>query len=479
MSIGSCSKDDDKYVSEGKKEFVATAKPNAYALKFTDYFGDGNNIKRLDNDTNRIAILDALLTYKKIEALKPGDVLNIWENINVPPYIRVIDKVEPINKESNIIVYTHAGTMGDLFQRLSGGFDTSLYSNTTVRPAREASRADTPEADKEYVNDANDFTQFVDGDTIHPFMFYSLNEKTGEYDYDLAEKLYDDIVATAPNSRAASWEVNYNLLDCNVKNISVYPTKDADGKPSGFFVSDASAHVYANMEIFFEYNVFSSNRFWAYLKGGLDLNIPLHINLTDMTQKTYNKEAALYEFDPKFSVFNIGPFAIPVMIRHGFVFRTNAQFNAALSMRIPLYFKTSFTIGPKYDGKWHFVSDGNIKAGVDMKASDMYPAAVNLNVKAKMGVYYKLGAYLGAAFGPYFELGPQVGMQTNAEANGEGVILNTKGTIGLGGEVGAEIKVWKWNLGKIGIPYALYTYNLWNYDYRYSWGDLGLQPPSK
>ncbi|MBR5184370.1 MAG: hypothetical protein IKW15_07860, partial [Bacteroidales bacterium] len=91
----SCNEKDDP-TPDSTDEFFAESydlgyevNPRAFALKFTDFIGDGmENIQRLDSDTVRIAINEGLLTYLNIQELLAGDVLNIWENIDRPPYIR-------------------------------------------------------------------------------------------------------------------------------------------------------------------------------------------------------------------------------------------------------------------------------------------------------------------------------------------------------------------------------------------------------
>ena len=125
----------DNFEPEGSEWFEADnmdlayeANPRAFALKFTDFIGNGaENIQRLDEDTVRIAIKDGLLLYLGIGELKEGDVLNIWQNIDCPPYIRVVDAAE--KTPSGYIVTTHAGSMGDLFHTFEG----CLIQSCTVR----------------------------------------------------------------------------------------------------------------------------------------------------------------------------------------------------------------------------------------------------------------------------------------------------------------------------------------------------------
>ena len=110
---------DDTPPADEVVETTYKTNPRAFALKFHDYIGDGSeNIKRLDKDTVRIEINEGLLTYLDISELKEGDVLNIWENIGCPPYIRVVNAVE--RTSSGYIVTTQAGSIANLFESLQG-----------------------------------------------------------------------------------------------------------------------------------------------------------------------------------------------------------------------------------------------------------------------------------------------------------------------------------------------------------------------
>ena len=126
---------DDTPPEDEVVETTYKTNPRAFALKFHDFIGDGSeNIKRLDKDTVRIEINEGLLTYLNISEPKEGDVLNIWENIDCPPYIRVIDAVK--RTSSGYIVTTQAGSIANLFESLQGCFDTELFSDISDRPER-------------------------------------------------------------------------------------------------------------------------------------------------------------------------------------------------------------------------------------------------------------------------------------------------------------------------------------------------------
>lgn len=109
--------------------------------------------------------------------------------------------------------------------------------------------------------------------------------------------------------------------------------------------------------------------------------------------------------------------------------------------------------------------------GINYDKLTVLPAA-NLSLEAGAGFYFHAGAYLGSAIGPFFEIGPQAKVAANAALSGNEVFFNTKGSLSIGGNIGAEIKIWKFDLGKVKFPYELATKELWNQDLRFQQKDI-------
>lgn len=479
FAFASCSDDDDDAPvtpndappADQQVETSFTENPRAFALKFHDYIGGGENVKRLDPDTVRIEINEGLLTYLNISELKVGDALNIWEDIDCPPYIRVVDAVE--RTASGYIVTTHEGSIGDLFHSLEGCFDTELYSDISDRPVRLTKRSSNKEDHYQYVDSEEDFEQFVDDEgKIHPFIIYTPNNDDSQtYSYSLAEHEYDEMVDSMLLTRLASWDKTWHLINKTKDHINIYPERDEKGDPVGLFVSEASLSIKADLEVYFEFNVFESNRFWAKLSGGVNIEAPIHLRFGGKQLKK-EKEIPVFEFTPVFTAFALGPFVVPVVIRNGFIFKYSGEVNANLSMMVPFYYNASFETGPKYEGgQWGSFKTFDWHAGINYEKLAVAPAA-SLSLEAGAGFYFHTGAYFGGAFGPYFELGPQAEMSANASLAGNAVNFNTSGSVSIGGEVGAEIKIWKFDLGKKKISYKIAEKDLWDIDLSFDQKDI-------
>lgn len=105
--------------------------------------------------------------------------------------------------------------------------------------------------------------------------------------------------------------------------------------------------------MYFKYNLFKSNVFWAYAKGNLDLEIPHHVSFAGMQIKE-EKDIPVFELMPIFTVFGVGPFVVPIVIRRGVVFKFSGAINGNLSFMVPLYCNTSFNICRVLDiKKWN------------------------------------------------------------------------------------------------------------------------------
>lgn len=63
-------------------------------------------------------------------------------------------------------------------------------------------------------------------------------------------------------------------------------------------------------------------------------------------------------------------------------------------------------------------------------------------------------------------------MVGNASASAKEVKFNSVGKAGLGGSIGTEIKIWKFDLGKVSIPYYAKAIELWNFDLSFETEDL-------
>ena len=163
---------------------------------------------------------------------------------------------------------------------------------------------------------------------------------------------------------------------------------------------------------------------------------------------------------------------VPVVIRNGFIFKYSGAINANLSMMVPFYYNASFETGPKYEnGQWGSFKGFEWHAGINYEKLTVVPSAT-LSLEAGAGFYFHTGAYLGGAVGSYFEFGPQAEVSANAALSGNEVYFNTNGNVSIGGEVGAEINIWKFDLGKIKIPYKVVSKDLWDVDLRFNKDDI-------
>lgn len=60
----------------------------------------------------------------------------------------------------------------------------------------------------------------------------------------------------------------------------------------------------------------------------------------------------------------------------------------------------------------------------------------------------------------------------NASVSGNEVLFHTNGNVSIGGEVGAEIKIWKFDLGKVKKSYQIVSKDVWDVDLRFKTEDI-------
>lgn len=424
--------------------------PNAYAIKCTDFIDERANVTH-SADTTFVEINNQLLAKLNIKELKQGDVLDIWEDVKYPPYIRVVENATDLGN-GNTRVATHAGDISMLFDKADLNLNTGLYCDDSKTPSRNFSRAiDGVLPETELVDTETDGLQFRQGNTIHPMVIYRLDKDTKEYKHELSEK----VIAQSPASRGSA---SFRLI--NIKTgLDWTPTKPSDGL--SIYVKHGEFKATADVNVSLKFGFFKVKEFKTYLTGNIDLTAPLNVKC-NITQKYEMTPKTLCEFEPYVSVFAIGPFPVPVLIQHGIVFKADAMFCAGVGVTFPIEYHSNFNIGPKY-------SNGNWEKGIQYSQHyNIKPENImlgpSIHAESTVGVYYHVGVYIGP-IGPFIEVGPQFRAKFSAGTSLENKVkVASRGAISFGGAFGGEIKLWKFNLGSIKMPFELSAIELWNWE---------------
>lgn len=127
-------------------------------------------------------------------------------------------------------------------------------------------------------------------------------------------------------------------------------------------------------------------------------------------------------------------------------------------------FAAKVRVGAEYkDGKWNNLTGGEIT-----KSSYKFtPMAVSFKADAGIGFMVGCDVMLYKAAGPYVAVGPQLAADAAlkiAPFEDEKVTFSTNGKIGVWGEAGAKVEIWKWHICdyykefEFGLTKKLWTY---------------------
>lgn len=432
--------------------FVVSQK--AFAVT-SDKFIDGVTNVKHSSDTTFVDIHNDLLAKLKMDSLKTGDVIDVWESVENLPYVRVVDEVTKLDNGMTRCT-THAGDISDLFYAMDMKFNTTLYSDPSKRSATTRSGG---ASDTEMLSSEN-AEQFREGKVLHPAVIYSYDENSNKLTYQLSEKLVDE--QTRLGGRKTIVEKSFDIN----KNYKVCDGKLEYGVRNGKLDARLDAEVYINIVTDLRWDFWNMRprvqQFTTRFIGNADLNLPLYIK--GDTEYKWSKSETIAELPSCHKVFWVGGFPVEITIGQSIEFDANLQLKAGFDAELPVQASLNMSAGPSYvDGNWGPAFDFKPNYSVGF---DKMKLKADGEVKADAAIYYKVAARFYTVAGPSLAVGPKVNAEASAHIKTEGANIKTeiatKGKVSVAGKVGAEVKFLKWDLGKFETPFTLYEKELWN-----------------
>ena len=163
----------------------------------------------------------------------------------------------------------------------------------------------------------------------------------------------------------------------------------------------------------------------------------------------------IHEFKPIGATFMIG--AVPVHVN----FEPNIHLQLKASVEGELYagvkydFATSFRAGVKYNGGWSGISKGEI---VKNDLEFIKPTA-SFTMEFNPGLMFGVDVIVDGVAGPTFSIGPQLKCKAKMSytywTNGGTWDFTADASAGIGGEFGAKVKVFGWELAEWKYPFDI------------------------
>ena len=425
-----------------------------YQLLYTNFVTP--NDVTLSPDTCTVTVNSALLAKMGV-TLKAGNVISVWASRNTLPFMRRVKDVK-LTGDTYTLQTEYIG-IEDVLKNSSLVFDSKLYVNDGV----ESRCADGTINSERY--------QSAEDGVIHPSaVFYYTREQSA--------MLRNDDAATSQMSRAAAPSMEFDPeqvvivdeldasrvafdlgIDISEKlepiKYSIVNKGDTIGS-IGFQELNVNfkGGLHTRLDIsWFKVKKFEIGPYYS-LEGSISPELEFHC---DFIKDEFTDD--ILELKGFTNVFWVGPVPVSISFVPSLVW--GAEFKGTVTGRIGAEINFS---GNHHDyavyerGKgWRSDEGGDpFKIKVEPKAEG------EIKLESKVGIYLQGAAKLYGVAGPKIAVGPY--FSSVAAMSGNLATQNVKGKlsmdIGLGGKIGAEVKIWKWELGSWESEFNIMNLNI-------------------
>ena len=178
----------------------------------------------------------------------------------------------------------------------------------------------------------------------------------------------------------------------------------------------------------------------TYIEGYFEANPQLLLGFSKTISLPEDKERiTLFQFSGIGFTFMIGPVPLTIDIDPSVYLKFTADLMGNASLGVQYDIATKFKAGVKYDNGWSGIGEGE---KVKDEFSFINPKA-SLKFTGSAGIYFGVDVIIEKVAGPSFNIGPQVGVEAELsyQVGDDHVKASIEGTAGIGGEAGAKIKI--------------------------------------
>ena len=201
----------------------------------------------------------------------------------------------------------------------------------------------------------------------------------------------------------------------------------------------------------------------TYIEGYLEANPQLLIGFSKTISLPEDKQRiTLFQFSGIGFTFMIGPVPLTIDIDPSVYLKFTADLKGNASLGVQYDIATKFKAGVKYDNGWSGIAEGEkVQDGFNF----INPKA-SLKFTGSAGIYFGVDVIIEKVAGPSFNIGPQVGVEAELsyQVGDDHVKASIEGTAGVGGEAGAKIKIFGFEVAQwdtsfdIGPQWTIFKY---------------------
>ena len=201
----------------------------------------------------------------------------------------------------------------------------------------------------------------------------------------------------------------------------------------------------------------------TYIEGYLEANPQLLIGFSKTISLPEDKQRiTLFQFSGIGFTFMLGPVPLTIDIDPSVYLKFTADLKGNASLGVQYDIATKFKAGVKYDNGWSGIAEGEkVQDGFNF----INPKA-SLKFTGSAGIYFGVDVIIEKVAGPSFNIGPQVGVEAELsyQVGDDHVKASIEGTAGIGGEAGAKIKIFGFEVAQwdtsfdIGPQWTIFKY---------------------
>ncbi|MGL4853497.1 MAG: hypothetical protein ACRC3Z_12805 [Phocaeicola sp.] len=461
ISLFSCSNEGEVFVEEAPTQADSL---KIVSLNYFDFVFEDDVVALNESKTALRVKRDYLEKMEFVVA--PANVVTVMRAKNELPYYLRVERVERMGEVME--VYGTEVTIEEVLPDTDIVLNTTPYYNPQPH-ARTISRANELGVDPGLMNEHGELHPTLilrTGEDMEPQALNSLNHSTAYVPG--ASRVGEEYLAFDVREQGTNADLSGYLSLKFQRFFNLTFAADSILSYSGSMNAELGAKV-ALKTSWFSLKKFETRFFGSYeVNSILGLNFGQAVTFGD---KNYEPICSISSY---YTTFFIGPIPVVIQMRSEVVRKVGGILKGALKLGIPIHLSHSFEKGVIYeDKKWDTISKTENKSrGM---AYDKLTLQGSVYAKVEAGVYLKAGAYLYGSAGPYALLGPALMAELSAAANvnEDGFKFKAEASVGLvlAGAVGAEVKIWKWNLGDFNQPFEMARYDFfhekWGFDVEY------------
>ena len=501
FSFSSCSQDDilisGGVNSEMESEYSGPAL-ESYGLNFQDFIQAGD-VQILDADTTQISVSKAFADKIGIKSF-PGHPMGIRQSNEEDSYMCKATRQKLVG--DRYIIDVAPCSMAELLKGQKFMMSSDLYVNTDPGKTRtRAAELNIPEYAAKYVDDDN---------VIHP-VAVTYRPATGELGVTRSGISHygtfstEDIMIARQNDGTRWWpldeikdwvvdkakkayefadkETSYNvnkyyrdksLVQENTtfeKKIEFGPKAKRKGeKPDTFNVT-----VKLPVDFALTYNFIldatgslvslpTVNNFETSVAGTFEFSPQVTLGFSKKFEIPEDKQRLkLAEFPSVSLHFTIGIIPVTINIDPYVFLKFEGEVSGSAYTGIKYHYASHFKLGCAYRNGWNFINEYQ----TDDNSLTMIPPTAQFKAHAGIGLMLGADVIVMKLAGPKIAIGPKLTADAELRLNQDADQCYFKSSVDVGfvGEVGAKLKIWKWELGDIsqdftfGDPYNIFHYN--------------------